>query len=115
MQDLPDDNPKTAYGVKKPPMSFTPPIALRVLGLAMEGGAGKYGAFNWRQKTVSSTVYYDAAMRHLMDWFDGQDQDPESGLHPLAHVMACCAILIDAQRNGKLNDNRPKKEEMQHG
>jgi hypothetical protein len=57
---------------------------------------------------VSSTVYYDAALRHLMAWFDGETIDPESGLSHLAHVMACCNILLDAEKNGKLNDNRDK-------
>jgi hypothetical protein len=55
-------------------------------------------------------VYYDAAMRHLMAYFDGQDLDPESGLPHLAHVMACASILIDAKKNETLNDNRPKNE-----
>jgi len=69
-------------------------------------GAAKYGRFNWRQHMVSSTVYYDAAQRHLFAWFDGEDIDPESGLSHLAHVMACMNIILDAEKHSKLNDNR---------
>ena len=103
----PDDNPKTALGAAKPKLSDTPTIAIRELGQVMSMGAAKYGRFNWRDKTVSSSVYYDAALRHMMAWFDGEDMDPESGLSHLAHVMACMAILRDAADRGKLNDNRP--------
>ena len=103
----PDDNPKTALGEAKPKMSHTPTESIRLLGQVHSMGAAKYGAFNWREKTVSSTVYYDAAMRHLMAYFDGQDIDDESGLPHLAHVMACCSILLDASNGNTLNDNRP--------
>jgi len=101
----PDDNPKTIYGVKKPPLSAIPPSSLIHLGLAMEEGERKYGLFNYRDKTVSSSVYYNAAFRHLLEWWDGSNVD-KSGCHPLAHVMACCAIILDAEVHGTLNDDR---------
>jgi hypothetical protein len=41
-----------------------------------------------------------------MAWFSGEDIDPESGVSHLAHVMACCNIVLDAKEHGKLNDNR---------
>lgn len=106
----PDDNPKTVYGEKKPKLSDTPTVSLRELGKVHTMGAVKYGRFNWREHTVSATVYYDAAMRHFMAWFDGEDVDPESGLSHLAHVMACASILLDAQDKEKLNDNRTEKK-----
>jgi len=103
----PDNNPKTALGEAKPKMSDTPTISLRLLGQVHSMGADKYGAFNWRENIVSATVYYDAAMRHLMAYYDGENIDPESGLPHLAHIMACCSILLDAENQGSLNDNRP--------
>lgn len=105
----PDDNPKTAFGVAKVPMHLVPPIAVAQMSLAFDNGAVKYGPFNWREKTISSTVYYAAAMRHLQAWFDGEDLAPDSGVHHLAHVMACCAMVLDGGSLGKLNDNRPPK------
>jgi hypothetical protein len=105
----PDDNPKTALGEAKAKLSDTPTIGIQLLGRVHTMGANKYGRFNWREHTVSSSVYYDAALRHLMAWFNGEDIDPESGLPHLAHVMACMSILLDADEQGKLNDNRPKK------
>ena len=103
----PDNNPKTQYGEAKPKMSHTPTESIKLLGQVHSMGADKYGAFNWREHQVSSTVYYDAAMRHLMAYFDGEDLDEESQLPHLAHVMACCSILLDAKDGETLNDNRP--------
>lgn len=104
---IPDDNPKTVFGLKKPPTHFTPPVAEMHLGLAMQNGGEKYGMMNWREKTVSSSVYYDAARRHLAAWWDGERVAPDSGVHHLGHVMACCAILLDAEAQANLNDDRP--------
>lgn len=106
MSGYPDDNPKTAFGEAKPKLSDTPTIGIQQMGWVFTGGAAKYGRFNWRDHAVSSTVYYDAAQRHLMAWFNGEDFDLESGQSHLAHVMACCNIILDAEKNGKLNDNR---------
>ncbi len=103
---LPDNNPKTAVGRAKPPLHAIPPTALLHLGLAMEDGEHKYGLFNWRDRDVSSSVYYDAALRHLMAWWDGEQVATDSKVHHLGHVMACCAILLDAEATGNLNDDR---------
>ena len=103
----PDDNPKTAIGVTKPPLHAIPPVALLHLGAAMADGERKYGLTNWREKRVSCSTYYDAALRHLLAWWDGEDIASDSGVHHLAHVMACCAILIDAEAQDTRNDDRP--------
>ena len=103
----PDGNPKTAVGAMKLPLDLVPPVAVQHLAAAFKDGATKYGPFNWRDQQVSSTVYYAAALRHLFAWFDGQDNAEDSGVHHLAHVMACCAIVLDAHSVGMLNDNRP--------
>ena len=103
-----DNNPKTVYGTAKPPVSAIPPVGIMHLGLVMNNGKQKYGHMNWRHSKVSSTIYYDAVMRHAMAWLDGENVDKDSGCHPLAHVMACCAIILDAEASGMLNDDRPK-------
>ena len=73
-------------------------------------GASKYGAFNYRDKDVAASVYVDAMLRHLLAWNGGQDIDEESGVSHLGHVMACAAILIDAQELNKMVDNRPPSD-----
>lgn len=105
----PDDNPKTAIGVTKVPLHLCPPVALHYAALAFADGAQKYGPYNWRDKTVSSSVYVAAAKRHLDAWWDGENQSQDAKVHHLGHVLACVAILLDAESVGKLNDDRPTK------
>lgn len=108
---LPDTNPKTQYGIKKPALlSCVPASALLVEGQVMMLGARKYGPFNWRDNSVAASVYVDAAIRHMLAWNSGQDNDSESGVSHLGHVRACMGILIDALETGNLVDDRPKDE-----
>lgn len=100
-------NPKRAFGIRKPGMQYVPPIALIEEAAVMGGGSDKYGPFNWNDQPVDATTYYSAIMRHVMAWYAGQDRDPESGHSHLAHVRACCGILIDAAATDNLIDDRP--------
>jgi len=104
-----DTNPKAWFGSQKPSMNSTPTSALIEMGRVFEAGAKKYGLCNWRKDPVSASTYYNAIMRHLFSWQDGQDIDPDSveGTKHLAAVMASCAILIDAWEMQVLIDDRP--------
>ena len=103
----PSTNPKDAIGRSKPGIHAIPPVALLHCGRGMEDGEVKYGLANWRLNEVSAAVYYNAAFRHFAAWWDGQQEAPDSGVHHLGHVMACCAIILDAEASGKLVDDRP--------
>lgn len=100
-------NPKDIIGRTKPAIALVPPSALIFLSKAMECGAARYGPYNWRLKKVESMSYLNAGLRHKLEFLDGEDIDPESHVHHLAHDMACSAILIDAICTGNLKDNRP--------
>lgn len=104
----PDDNPKTIHGLAKPPIALIPGTALVEMAQAFKDGASKYGPANWREKPVTTSTYTSAALRHLFAWIDGEETAPDSGCHHLAHAMSCLAILVDAQAQGSLNDDRPK-------
>lgn len=101
------ENPKHKVGMGKPSLSYIPPAALILEGQVFRSGAEKYGPFNWADAGVVSSIYYDAIMRHLLAWYTGQDKDPESGVSHLAHIRACCGILIDCQMLGNMHDDRP--------
>ncbi len=105
----PDNNPKTRFGAAKVPLHLVPPSAKHYLAMAMADGARKYGPYNWRDKTISVSVYKAAAERHMDAFWDGEDCAPDSGVHHIAHAMACMALLLDAMTVGKLNDDRPTK------
>ena len=101
-----DSNPKDLVGVRKVPLHTVPSNVLMEVGLAMLEG-GKYGEYNYRSVGVQGSVYYDAAMRHLSAWWNGEDIDPDSGLPHLAKAMASIVVLRDGIFNGKFNDDRP--------
>lgn len=102
------DNPKDLIGDTKPSLRAVPMIAVYEMGKAMLDGMRKYGLFNWRENAVRSDVYIDAAQRHINAWNDGENVASDSGVHHLAHAMACMAIIIDAEHAGKLMDTRTK-------
>lgn len=100
-------NPKDIVGSKKISLSKFPAIGLAHGAHAMMDGARKYGPYNWRAKAVQASIYVDAAQRHLLNWFEGEETAADSGVHHLGHAMACCAILLDAQACKALIDDRP--------
>lgn len=99
-------NPKDLIGSDKIPLHLWPSTATALGSLAMLDGALKYGRSNFRAIGVRASIYKDACDRHVARWFEGEDNDPDSGLPHLAHALACLAIIIDAQAAGKLNDDR---------
>lgn len=103
------ENPKEQAGRKKCPMHLLSPSAMRETAWALGSGAAKYGPRNYRTAGVNATTYVGAIMRHLSAWNDGEDLDPESGLSHIAHVSACCDILLDTMACDMMNDDRSKK------
>jgi hypothetical protein len=99
-------NPKDFVGSDKLPLHLWPETATAMGCLGFLDGAGKYGRLNWRDTGVRSSIYVDAAKRHINAWFEGEDVASDSGVPHLGHALACIAILIDAEAAGKLNDDR---------
>lgn len=104
-----DSNPKDAVGIKKVPMSCVPAPVVMEMALGMMEGSRKYRRHNYRVAGVRASVYYDAAMRHLMDWWEGVDIDPSSGLSHVTKAMTALCVLRDAMMNNKWTDDRPPK------
>ena len=99
-------NPKDAVGSDKIPFHLWPETATVYGALGLLDGMLKYGRANWREVGVRASIYYDALRRHLNKWFEGEYTDPDSGLPHFCHMLACIAILIDADAAGKLIDDR---------
>lgn len=107
---IPDStNPKDIIGQLKPQLHLVPPALKIQVARAMENGAKKFGAYNWRDKKVRATVYIAAAMRHLEALLDGENNAADSGVHHAAHAAACLGIYLDAEAGGQLIDDRPPK------
>lgn len=104
-----DTNPKDAVGVRKAPLSTVPANVIAEIGLGMLEGARKYGRHNYREAGVRASVYYDAAMRHLMAWWEGEDIDADSGLSHITKALACLTVFRDAMMQDMMEDDRPPK------
>lgn len=102
-----ETNPKDAVGVRKAPFSTVPMGVVAEIGLGMLEGARKYGRHNYRVAGIRNSVYYDAAMRHLTAWWEGEDADPDSGLSHITKALCTLVVLRDAMMNGKATDDRP--------
>lgn len=102
-----DTNPKDAVGTKKVPASVLPRGVVGEMALALLEGARKYGRHNYRIAGIRASVYYDAAMRHLDAWWEGEDIDPDSGLSHITKALATLCVLRDAMMNSKWTDDRP--------
>jgi len=109
MNDMKPTNPKDAIGSTKVPYDLVPESAIAELATGFLEGALKYGRYNWRAKGVRASIYYSAMRRHMAKWYNGEDADEKTRVKHLASVMACCAIILDADLCGKLNDDRPPK------
>lgn len=100
-------NPKDAIGVRKAPFSTVPMNVVAEVGVAMLEGAAKYGRHNYRGVGVRASAYFDATMRHLVDYWECVDVDPDSGMHHITKAIASLVVLRDAQMQGLCEDDRP--------
>lgn len=100
-------NPKDAAGDSKVPLWILSPVASAHWALAQFAGLLKYGAWNWRAAGVRNSTYISAMRRHIDAYESGEDFDPVDLTHHLGNIMACSAIILDAEAAGKLTDDRP--------
>jgi hypothetical protein len=82
------DGGKLEYGL-------IPPKALEATVDVLTFGAQKYERDNWQKVPDSKRRYFDALQRHLWAWKQGEQIDPESGKHHLAHALCCLMFLYE--------------------
>jgi hypothetical protein len=104
-----DTNPKDAIGVKKVPLSVVPMPVVMEAGLGMMEGGLKYGRHNYRVSGIRASVYFDATMRHMTDWWEGEDIDPASRLSHVTKAISSLFVLRDAMMNEMWVDDRPPR------
>jgi hypothetical protein len=107
------ENPKYVQQLKegKAPLEYLPWTSLASVAKVMQSGADKYGSRNWRKDPIKASTYVAAIARHaLLEWAEGSDADYDTGEHPLAHVIACCMIVLDSIEQGTLIDDRKVTE-----
>lgn len=86
------------------------PEALKETVRVLTFGSVKYGDNNWRKGLKFGRVF-GALMRHLWDWWWGEELDPETGISHLSHASCCLMFLSHYNVNYKEYkqfDDRPK-------
>lgn len=99
----------------KPRMDLIFWPAIEDLAKVLTHGARKYSDNNWH-KCTSVMRYFGAAMRHMIAFWRGEDNDPESGLPHLSHAM-CCIMFIQGifSLHGSSADDRIMKKGTEKG
>lgn len=106
-------NPKDSVGIRKwRQLSVIPFTVIWELGAAMLEGARKYGRHNYREAGVRASVYVDAAMGHIMQWWEGEDIDRDSRISHLTKAIACLTILRDGMIQDRWVDDRPPSVDL---
>ena len=94
------------YDDKKAQWSLVPPDAMEDIVDVLTYGANKYSPDNWKRVENADTRYFNAAMRHLWAWRQGEQYDSESHKSHLAHA-ACCLMFLMAFDNEADKDDSP--------
>ncbi|MER9833415.1 DUF5664 domain-containing protein [Mesorhizobium sp. M0145] len=110
-QGLKVSNPKDNIGIRKwRQFAAVPLTVIAEIGVGMlEGHLKGYRRHNFRVAGVRASVYVDAAIGHIMQWWEGEDLDPDTGLSHITKAMCSLVVLRDAMIQAMLNDDRPPK------
>lgn len=105
-------NPKTKIEHKsirknngKPKLGYLDPEFLKGMADILTLGEDKYEKYNFLKPTDWSTPY-DSAMRHLLAFWGGEDDDRESGKHHLLHAATNLMFLYYQINNYEDGDDR---------
>lgn len=103
---------KAKVGVKndqhKPMLAFIPKEAIWETSKAFSVGQKKYGDWNYKSGlAITRTV--SAALRHIYQFLDGEDFDPETLSLHLGNAIAGLSMAVDTYYNHPEFDDRYKK------
>ena len=71
------------------------PVSVEEVTKVLIYGAKKYSRSNYSK--VESERYEAACLRHLMAYLQGEQKDPETGYHHLAHAVCCLMFLVERE------------------
>ena len=103
-------DPKTGgqKGQKPAQLSYIPFDSLAEVSKVYQYGASKYARDNWK-KGYRWSLNFDAMMRHMFAFWEGEDLDPESGCAHVGHAAWHCLTLLWFMQHYKEGDDRAKE------
>lgn len=99
------------YDEGKEPLSLLPWAAVDVMSRVQAHGAKKYGDFHNYRKGLEVSRQLSCVLRHVRDYMNGVDTDPESGESPLGHAMTRLGFVLQTLADGTAIDDRHKQPE----
>lgn len=93
------------YDEGKPRMDLIEYTSIAEIAKVMGYGADKYTAYNWKGGIAQSRLYA-AALRHLGQYWSGEDTDPETGISHVAHAGCNIMMLLWMIKNRPDLDDR---------
>lgn len=95
------------YDSDKPEASLLPKGVLTSVIKVLGFGSKKYSKDNWQKVDNHKERYYNAAQRHITQWWEGEKYDKETGENHLAHAICCLMFMLwfDNQEDKK-EDNK---------
>ncbi|MDB4725993.1 DUF5664 domain-containing protein [bacterium] len=92
-----DDQPKK-FDQDKPRTDLLSPLAMIEEAKVFGFGAKKYGDDNYKKFTAQDIPRYTGALlRHTFAYMRGEVLDTETGLHHMAHIRCCAAIIMELE------------------
>jgi hypothetical protein len=95
----------------KPDLSLIPSVAEEAMARAMMYGTNKYGRYNYCNGHEAGKLIA-SAKRHLSAWYNGEENDKESGVSHLGHAMCNIAMLLRQIELGTMRDDRYLPEKV---
>lgn len=91
----------------KPEYELLPLELFSGVNTVLQYGAKKYGVSNWKKPDFEMSRAYNALLRHMIAFWNGEDFDKESGLSHLDHAMCNLLFMKYHYLNTPVSDNRP--------
>lgn len=104
-------NEGVKHDEEKTKFHLIPDYPLEELAKLYTEGAKKYEDWNWKKGMKWSRVF-SALLRHLYAWRRGIRYDDETSREHLSAVMWACCTLMEYERLGLGEDDRPCKQDL---
>lgn len=93
------------YDSDKLEYSLIPKGVLNKVISVLGFGSKKYAKDNWMKVDNPKERYYNAAQRHINQWWEGEKYDSETGENHLAHAICCLMFMLwfDNQEDEEVN------------
>lgn len=99
------------YNKGKLPYHLLSDVAIQEVVKVLAFGATKYAERNWENGLKWDSECASSLQRHLAAWKMGEENDPETGLPHLAHIMCNAMFLTHFYMTQTGQDDRPNKKE----